>query len=55
MKRMEAMLANPLHYQPHVNAKRVIASGFTNLGAKPFQQETIKKLLNFTDGARNLI
>ena len=53
LKRMESMLANsPL--PAAVNAKRVIASGFTNLGAKPFQQETIKKLLNSQMGQETL-
>jgi hypothetical protein len=53
LKRMESMLANsPL--PAALNAKRVIASGFTNLGAKPFQQETIKKLLNSQMGQETL-
>ena len=53
LKRMESMLANsPL--PAAINAKRVIASGFTNLGAKPFQQETIKKLLNSQMGQETL-
>jgi len=53
MKRMEAMLASsPL--PAALNSKRVIASGFTNLGKKPFQQETIKKLLNSQMGQETL-
>jgi hypothetical protein len=53
LKRMESMLANsPL--PAAVNTQRVIASGFTSLGKKPFQQETIKKLLNSQMGQETL-